>query len=137
MNADITPRGRGPVLTIANVSHGRVFAPDEIDLGGLLRVVAIRIQADVVIYGEFRVDATTVGSHDPGELFFDEAAMCGVVEDWGEADEGTVTLSAYVYVEAPGHGPLDLTLGEAIKLLDRIRIRCLRWLHSYPNPQAK
>lgn len=137
MNADITPRGRGPVFTIANVAHEHVFASDEIDLGGLSRVVATRIQDDVVLYGEFRVDATTAGSHDPGELFFDEAAMCGVVEDWGEADNGTVTLSAYVYVEAPGHGPLDLTLSEAVELLDRIRIRCLRWLHSYPDPQAR
>lgn len=136
MNADIFPRGRGRALTVANVAHKRVFTPDEIDLGGLSQVVATRLQADVILYGEFRVDATTVDGHDPGELRFDEAALCGIVEDWDEKDDGTVTLSAYVYVESPGHGLFDPSLNEAIGALNRIRIQCMRWLHSRPDPQA-
>lgn len=44
-----------------------------------------------------------------------------------------MTLSAYVYVEAHEHGPLGMTLGEAITALNHIRARCLTWLHTEPG----
>ena len=135
MNADVLPHDPQAVLSAANVPHGEVLTSEQVDLGGLCRVVTARTHAEAILYGEFTVDATTLDDHDPGELQFDEAALRGVVEDWGEPDDDTVTLSAYVYLEAHEHGPLGLTLGEAITVLNHLRVCCLAWLHATPDPE--
>ena len=134
MNADVLPQDPDVVLSAANVPHAGVLTPEQVDLGGLSRVVSSRTPAEAILYGEFQVDAAVLDDHDPGELAFDEAALRGVVEDWGAPQDDTVTLSAYVYLEAHEHGPLGLTLGEAITALNHLRTSCLTWLHTAPEP---
>lgn len=136
MNADVLPQDPDVVLSAANVPHAGVLTPEQVDLGGLSRVVSSRTPAEAILYGEFQVDAAVLRDHDPGELQFDEAALRGVVEDWRALDDDMVTLGAYVYVEAHGHGPLGLTLGEAIEELNNIRAQCLSWLSFDPGTRS-
>ena len=136
MGADDALHDPRTMLTATNVPHGVVLSLDKMDLGGLCRVSTMRICTDAVLYGEFQVDAAVLRDHDPGELQFDEAALRGVVEDWRALDDDMVTLGAYVYVEAHGHGPLGLTLGEAIEELNNIRVQCLSWLSFDPGTRS-
>ena len=128
MTPDPLLHHRQAVLTAATVPHARVITPAEIDLGELSRVITACAHTDAVLYGEFTVETAVLDDHDPSELQFDEHALCGVVEDWGQPQEDTVTLSAYVYFEAHDHGPLGMTLEQAIRTLNHIRTRCLHWL---------
>ena len=102
MTPDPLLHHRQAVLTAATVPHARVITPAEIDLGELSRVITACAHTDAVLYGEFTV--------------------------WGQSLDGTLTLSAYVYLEAHDHGPLGMTLEQAIRTLNHIRTRCLHWL---------
>lgn len=126
------PRDADAVLTAANVSEGQRLTPDDVHLGGLSQVVAAVIDDEALLYGEFQVEATTVEDWEPGQTQPAGPALSGVVEDWRSGTDGMVTLSAYVYVQTHEHGPLGVTLREALETLNTVRARYLDQLRSRP-----
>lgn len=133
MSSAVLPRDLDVVLTLANVAEGHKLTPHEVDLGGLSQVVATVTDDEAILYGEFPVDAAAVEDLDPGEAQHDGSALSDVVEDWRWATDGTVMLSAYIYVQTHEHGPLGVTLGEALEALNALRDQCLAWLRSPPT----
>lgn len=135
MDAAQLPRARDTVLTTANVPNGQVLTRDELDLGGLCRVITTVIDDDAVLYGEFTVEANLLHDHDPGQVQHHPTALCGIVEDWDGPRNGTVTLSAYVYVHTHEHGPLGLSLPAALQVLNDIRTQCVSCLRTGTTQQ--
>ena len=119
------PRDPDAVLTAADVSDGQGITPDDVDLGELSRVVATVIDDEAVLYGEFEVDGTAVEDRDPEEAPPRGSALSGIVEDWSADTYGTVTLSAYIYVQTPEQGSLGVTLRESLEALSTIRAQYL------------
>lgn len=130
MDAFQSPQARDAVLTTANVADGQVLTGRDMDIGGLCRVVTTVIDDDAVLYGEFTVDAELLHVHDPGQVQHHPAALCGIVEDWDGPHDGTVTLSAYVYVHTHEHGALGLSLPAALQVLNDIRRQCVSYLRK-------
>lgn len=130
MDAPQLPQARETVLTTANVADGQVLTGRDVDLGGLSRVVTTVVDDDAVLYGEFTVEADLLRVHDPGQVQHHPAALCGIVEDWDGPHDGTVTLSAYVYVHTHEHGALGLSLLAALRVLNDIRTQCVTYLRK-------
>ncbi|MCJ8503677.1 hypothetical protein MRU69_02200 [Kocuria flava] len=132
MRPGTLPRDPATVLGAATVADGQSLTPEQYDLGGLHRVVATVTDHEVVLYGEFRVDAALLDGRDPAEVPHWGGALSGIVEDWQPEGTGQVTLCAFVHAETHEHGPLGLTLAEAVAQLEDLRVRCLAWLRSSP-----
>ena len=126
------PRDPDAVLTATNVSEGQKLTPDDVDLGRLSQVIAAVIDDEALLYGEFQVEAAAVEDWEPGQTQASGSALSGVVEDWRSGTDGMVTLSAYVYVQTHEHGPLGVTLGEALERLNTVRTQYLDRLRSGP-----
>ncbi|MCT2020268.1 hypothetical protein [Kocuria marina] len=127
------PRDPDAVLTATNVFEGQRLTPDDVDLGGLSQVVAAVIDNEALLYGEFQVEATAVEDWEPGQTQPGGSVLSGVVEDWRSGADGMVTLSAYVYVQTHEHGPLGVTLSEALETLNTVRAQYLDRLRSGPT----
>ena len=132
MPSIVLPRDPDAVLTATNVSEGQRLTPDDVDLGGLSQVIAAVIDDEALLYGEFQVEATAVEDWEPGQTQPGGPALSGVVEDWRSGTDGMVTISAYVYVQTHEHGPLGVTLGEALETLNTVRAQYLDRLLSDP-----
>lgn len=122
---DVLPHDPETVLTAANLRTGGRLTGEDLDLGGLTRVVATVIDDEAVLYGEFPVEREVAQHCTCARARPGGSALSGVVEDWRTDEDGTVTLSAYVYVHTPEHGPLGITLGQALQTLNSIRTQCL------------
>ena len=130
VSAGALPRDLDAVLTVDNVSGGQRLTGNDADLGGLSQVVATVIDDEAVLYGEFQVDATAIEDWDPADVKLGGAGLSGVVEDWRTDTDGVVTLSAYVYIQTAEHGPLGVTLRQALDTLNATRAQYLDGLRS-------
>lgn len=130
MSSGALPADLDAVLTVDNVSGGQRLTGNDIDLGGLSQVVATVIDDEAVLYGEFQVEATVIEDWDPEDVNPSGSALSGVGEDWRADTNGEVTLSAYVYVQTAEHGPLGVTLRQALEALNTARAQYLDWLRS-------
>jgi hypothetical protein len=123
--ANTLPRHPETVLTAGNLRGDGQLTGADVDLGGLSRVVSTVIDGEAVLYGEFLVEAQTAQYCSPAQVRAGGSGLSGMVEDWQTGEDGTLTLSAYVYVHTPEHGPLGITLGQALQRLNTIRAQCL------------
>lgn len=124
------PADLDAVLSVDNIFGGGQLTNKDVDLGGLSQVLATVIDGEAVLYGEFQVDAAAIEDWDPEDLQLGGSALSGVVEDWRTDTGDTVTLSAYVYVQTAEHGPLGVTLRQALEALNTARAQYLDWLRS-------
>lgn len=131
--ADTLPRDPETVLSAGNLRGGGQLTGEDVDLGGLSRVVSTAIDGAAVLYGEFLVEAAVAHRCGPAPVRASGSGLSGMVEDWRTGEDGALTLSAYVYVHTPEHGPLGITLGQALQTLNTICAQCLDRLSTKPN----